>query len=295
MRVFDCFPFFNELELLEIRLHELAPVVDHFIIAESTKTFTGRQKSLVFAENQNRFTRFADKIIHIVVDSDEVGRDPWERQYHQRNALVQGLAHSEPDDIVLLSDVDEIPAASIVGMLRGSPPGHRDVYCLELRMFYYFLNAEHPDTWMRSGPRAVRRSLLSDMQNLRNVRAPLDGGPRDVVRGLRASWDMRRMVRRHLIRDAGWHFSYVGGVSSVAEKVASVSGASELTNSNTAEIAKRMAQLTGPGSDHRLLLLRDIDESFPRLLRDDPQRFADLFASPASLTRLDALYEQSLN
>jgi hypothetical protein len=77
-RIFDCFTFLNEFDLLEIRLHELAPVVDRFVIAESPVTFTGRPKPLHFLDNRARFAAFADKIIHIVVDDQPVTDSAWE-------------------------------------------------------------------------------------------------------------------------------------------------------------------------------------------------------------------------
>ena len=67
-RVFDCFTFFNELDVLEIRLAELDPLVDHFVIVEATRTFTAKPKPLYFADNRKRYDRYAHKIIHVVVD-----------------------------------------------------------------------------------------------------------------------------------------------------------------------------------------------------------------------------------
>ena len=67
-RVFDCFPFFNELDVLEIRLAELDALVDHFVIVEATRTHTGKPKPLYFADNRKRYDRYAHKIIHVVAD-----------------------------------------------------------------------------------------------------------------------------------------------------------------------------------------------------------------------------------
>jgi hypothetical protein len=66
--VYDCFTFFNELDLLEIRLNTLDAVVDKFVIAEATRTHTGKHKDLVFKLNQSRFARFLDKIIYVEAD-----------------------------------------------------------------------------------------------------------------------------------------------------------------------------------------------------------------------------------
>jgi len=66
--IYDCFSFFNELDLLEIRLHELDPVVDKFVLVEASKTFQGKDKPLFYDENKERYKEFSEKIIHVVVD-----------------------------------------------------------------------------------------------------------------------------------------------------------------------------------------------------------------------------------
>src|SRR5262249_27168436 len=106
-RVFDCFPFFNEFDLLEIRLNELSDVVDYFVIAEAKRTFSGNPKPLYFRENRARFSKFLDRIVHITVENVPQRMDSsWGRQTYQRDALQRGLARAQPDDLILLSDVD---------------------------------------------------------------------------------------------------------------------------------------------------------------------------------------------
>lgn len=80
--IVDGFIFFNELDLLEIRLHELDEVVDAFILVESKVTFTGRSKELFFQGNRDRYARFLSKIRHVVVEDMPSGPDPWAREIH---------------------------------------------------------------------------------------------------------------------------------------------------------------------------------------------------------------------
>ena len=75
MTVHDCFIFFNELDALELRLEELDPVVDRFVLVEARTTFTGQAKPLVFAEHRGRFAKFLPKLVHVVVD-ELPGADP---------------------------------------------------------------------------------------------------------------------------------------------------------------------------------------------------------------------------
>src|SRR5690349_24880068 len=111
---YDCFTFFNELDLLEIRLNVLNPVVDKFVLVESTRTFQNKPKPLYFQQNATRFSAFKDKIIHIVVDQfpdfgDWTEANSWTLEHHQRNSINRGLTRCTRDDVVIISDLDEIP------------------------------------------------------------------------------------------------------------------------------------------------------------------------------------------
>ena len=115
--IYDCFPFFNELDILEIRLNTLYDTVDYFVITEANKTHTGKRKAYVFEQNKDRFSKFLDKIIYIKVDDfpnfeDSKASDDgnkWMYENYQRDAIMKGLTNCKPDDIVIISDCDEIP------------------------------------------------------------------------------------------------------------------------------------------------------------------------------------------
>ena len=109
--------FHDELELLEIRLHELDDVVDRFLIVESTVTFRGKSKDLVFSQARDRFSSFLGRIDHLVVDDMPADGDAWARESHQRNATANGLAELGSEDIVIISDAHEIPARDAVARL----------------------------------------------------------------------------------------------------------------------------------------------------------------------------------
>ena len=141
-KVYDCFTFFNEIELLEIRLNELDNVVDYFVIVESTRTFQKKDKPLYLNLDDERIIKFKDKIIHVVVDDFPNffthWRIPktWDYENHQRNAISRGLVNAMPDDIIIISDVDEIPNVDkLTENLKLNKP-----IVFEQRFFYYFLN-----------------------------------------------------------------------------------------------------------------------------------------------------------
>ena len=106
MKIIDCFPFFNELDLLEVRLNSLAPYVDEFVLSEMPVTHRGRRKPLFFEMNKERYKGF--KITHLIAPT--IDGSSWVLEHYQREYLLNGIDHiAGPEDIILLSDLDEIP------------------------------------------------------------------------------------------------------------------------------------------------------------------------------------------
>ena len=115
--LYDAFLFYNEMRLLEIRLNELKNVVDRFVIVESNITFQGKPKPLYFWDNRDRFSAFQDRIIHVPVVDMPATDDPWQREYYQRNCIARGLTDCSSDDVIMISDADEIPKADVVAQI----------------------------------------------------------------------------------------------------------------------------------------------------------------------------------
>src|SRR3954454_8513585 len=113
--IYDCFTFFNELDVLEIRLHVLEEVVDRFVLVEARQTFQRGAKPLYYAENRDRFAAFADRIDHVVVDEfpdEAIGAFACEAW--QRNSIQRGIRSAATGDTILVSDADEIPRPECV-------------------------------------------------------------------------------------------------------------------------------------------------------------------------------------
>lgn len=140
-KVIDCFTFYNELDMLEFRLTELDDVVDTFILVEATKTHSGKPKPLNFLKNKKRFKKWLHKIYYYVVDDLPLGEDSkhdWFREEYQRNAIVTPLSHLSlnPLDIVIMSDLDEIPDIdTIKEFKRTSVPYGSVGLCMD---WYYY-------------------------------------------------------------------------------------------------------------------------------------------------------------
>ena len=217
-KIYDCFSFFNELDILEIRLNVLNDIVDKFIIVEATKTHTGYDKPLYFLENKDRFKSFEDKIIHIIVDDIPKHNSTWSLENYQRNCISIGLEACSDDDIIMISDVDEIPNPDIVMKVKDEP----GIKSLKMFGFYYWLN--NVAVGMKFN-HATKILFYKDFKNiLDNIEVPHPGVLPELNKGTTASkirlYD--GLECQKFYNYAGWHFSYTGGVDTLSEKLKSV-------------------------------------------------------------------------
>jgi hypothetical protein len=196
-RIYDTFIMCDELDLLECRLRELenSKVYKH-IIVEADETFQGKKKPLHFRENEARFAQWSDRIIYVPVGfRDQQG--PWERQSSQRQAIGKGLVadDADPDDLILYSDLDEIPAAEIVDDIRPQTVLLMNQHC-------FAVNWLHPRLWL--GTTAERMGNIKYFDELRDKK--LKWGTDGEGGG--------RMI-------GGWHLSWLGGPEAIKAKARS--------------------------------------------------------------------------
>ncbi|MFQ5760898.1 MAG: N-acetylglucosaminyltransferase, partial [Acidiferrobacterales bacterium] len=225
MAIFDCFMFFNELDLLEIRLNTLATVVDYFVLTEATTTFSGEPKPLHYEENKGRFTAFADKIIHVVVDDMPVGTNVWFNERFQRDAAVRGLTDAKPNDIVMISDVDEIPFPDLIATLTPDATTGK-IYFFECVYYTYKLNLKIENKWVAlCAVRAIQKRYLTSMQALRSTRVMQSKRYPDWLNSVFTSLRNRKKygawLRNVRIPEAGWHFTFVNTPEKIQYKIAS--------------------------------------------------------------------------
>ena len=131
--IVDCFTFYNELDILKKRLKYLSPVVDKFVLVESTKTFRGNSKELFYEQNKKDFDEWKDKIIHVIVEDNPDDKNPWVRESYQRNCITRGLTEISVEDLVMISDVDEVPKVELIRKL----PNSLDTISLHMITFNY--------------------------------------------------------------------------------------------------------------------------------------------------------------
>lgn len=233
MKIFDCFTFFNEFELLELRLETLWDLVDYFVIVEANKTHANEPKPFNFFERQKEFKKYFKKIRYVMDDSDVPysGVGDWSIENNQRNNIIQGLGDAEPDDLIFISDVDEIPNPKTIKILLESQSDKN----LDVEVIQYFYPEEFGQNTLipfRCMIRAIqllnycpvvcRQKYHCYYFDLVNTQLDWEGtviGKFKFMESPQGFRNLRRVLPR--IVEGGWHFSYMGGVERVAMKMKS--------------------------------------------------------------------------
>jgi beta-1,4-mannosyl-glycoprotein beta-1,4-N-acetylglucosaminyltransferase len=227
MKIFDCFMYFDEEIVLDVRLNTLDQFVDYFVIVESKFTHKGNKRDLKF--NPDKFEKFKDKIIYLVYNHqpseiekinnedspDEIARKSlWNAIYRengQRNYIEKGLNEANENDIILISDVDEIPNLKNIEFKNIS----KKIILFKQNMFYYKFNLHLPNLiW--TGTKGCRKKDLINPQWLRNIK---DRKYSFFRLDTFFSKNKYRSVRR--IIDGGWHFTNIKNAEAIEHKLKS--------------------------------------------------------------------------
>ena len=215
MNIYDCFMYFDEDLLLDIRLNTLNNYVSKFVITEATYTHNGTRKNLKF--NINNFKKFKDKIIYIVVDeqppnilqineTDSIEQkgeklilNGYARDNYQRNKLADGINEALDEDIIIVSDLDEIPNLSNVNFNKIN----NKIIQFKQKMFYYKFNLYYPDfNWF--GSKACAKKNLISPQWLRNIKSKKYSKFRiDLI------FNKKKYSDIFYVLDGGWHFTCI--------------------------------------------------------------------------------------
>jgi hypothetical protein len=294
MAIFDCFTFFNELDILELRLKELDAVVDYFVIGEATRTFSNEPKPLHFTDNQQRFARFLPKIIHVVIDDLPAGGDAWDREAFQRNALERGLERAGPEDVIMVSDVDEIPFPQNVARLTpDAMRGH--IWFIECDYYTYKLDLAIENKWVGlCAIRAIQKKYLPPLQTLRAFRARQSRRlPMPVNQAINVAKNVFRVGRpltHVLVEHGGWHFTFVNTPEKIQYKIASY--AHQERNTPEFNNLENIQRMIAEGRSVCGRRLRRVDLSqMPRTVREDVGRWRGLLSGDAPPARVPAAAE----
>lgn len=267
--VYDCFQFFNELDILKIRLNVLSPVVDKFVISEATETFSGLPKPLYYQENKEMFKEFEDKIIHLVVTDTPQG-GTHERDTFQKNAVTRGLKDCTDDDVIIFSDLDEIPNPDEIRRILDEGIDPTKVYHFAQRLFYGYLNMEE-----------VSGKLLSYAGDFEGVERPMWIGSKMCSYSLirKKGWqlgELRFPDKKEIgirVDNGGWHFGYMGGhgekdlTKRVKEKVVSAAHQEYNNRSTLSRVSDRIRSGGDIFGRDAVFVRCEIDETYPEYIR----------------------------
>ena len=213
MNIYDCFMYFDEDLLLDIRLNYLNKFVKKFVITEASYTHNGNKKKLNF--DVNKFGKFKDKIIYIVVDKEpkniiklskgeneekrgeKLILNGMARDYYQRECIQKGLNQALEDDVILISDLDEIPNLQNFDLKKLN----NNILFFEQKILYYKLNL-HYENFSWYGTRAVKKKNLLSPQWLRNIK-----GKKYSKWRLDIYFSKKKYSNLIFVKNGGWHFT----------------------------------------------------------------------------------------
>jgi len=226
MKIYDCFMFFDEEMMLDLRLNILDKYVDKFVITEATYMHSGRPKKLLF--DINKFSKFKNKIIYNVIDKEpfdietiyekdndkkdtrgqKLANNSNKREHLQREMAQESLRNADPEDIIFINDIDEIPNLKGVNFNTIN----KKLIFFKQKMFFYKFNLLHEELiW--TGSRACRKKNLISPQNLRDTKDKIYP-----IWRLDIMFSKLKYNSIHYVNNGGWHFSNIKSPEDIEKK-----------------------------------------------------------------------------
>jgi hypothetical protein len=270
MKVYDCFPFFNELDVLEIRLQELWDVVDVFVLAESNQSHSGKSKEYIFENNKDRFAKYLSKIRRVIVDDMPETQDSWAREKYQRYSLIKGLTDIKVEDIIITSDLDEIPRAEAITMIK-QDENDWGRYILIIPMLQYKINyMKIYDIVKQPNIMVTRARCYTNPQQEREYTFPWVSKPEDLVS----------------VDHAGWHFTYFGDNNHAITKIQNFAHTEidifeMITKHNIDWFIQNKCGYHGPSHPERFEYVK-VDEYFPDCITQNLDKYQHMIIPNAA-------------
>ena len=268
MKLCDCFMYFDEDLVLDLRLNILNNYVDKFVIAEATKDHTGKEKKLNF--NINNFSKFKNKISYIIVEDMPTNLKFYKRNWpvhhlrdqHQRNALARGYEDSNDDDLIMISDIDEIPDPNKIKIFDVK----NKYACFIQKNFQSKINLLNisDKNWM--GTKIIKKKYIKSPQWLRNIKTAKP-----------SFWKFYKPKQPQLIYDGGWHFSFLKNPKGISKKIKSYSHSEYNKSIYTDEkkIAERINNRIDIFDRNFKYAKIDIDGTFPKYILENINKYKD--------------------
>ena len=227
MKIFDCFMYFDEDVVLDVRLNLLSKYVDKFVIIESKYNHKGDERQPLF--NINKFDKFRDKIIYILKsdipegiekiqtsdNEDEIYRksifNAWKRENLQRNQIMDGILDADKDDWIIVSDLDEIPNLEEINFNAIE----NKLIFFEQHMIYYKFNLKL-ENFIWFGSKACKFKNLKSPQWLRDIKTKKFPWWR-----VDTMFSEKKYRDIYFVKNGGWHFSYLKNPKDIEKKLKS--------------------------------------------------------------------------
>ena len=227
MKIFDCFMYYNEDTILDLRLNYLNHFVDHFVIVESTFNHRGEKKKLNF--DINKFSNFKKKIKYFILDGQPKNIDKiknedteqeksvkyilngYKRDHFQRNYILNGINDADPEDLIIISDIDEIPNLNKINI----DAVKNKLIFFNQKMCYYKFNL-YQKNYNWTGTKACKKKNLISPQWLRDIKTK-----KYPIWRLDALFSKKKYSDIYFVKNGGWHFSYLNTPKLIEEKLRS--------------------------------------------------------------------------
>ena len=267
MKIYDCFSYWDEDLLLDLRLNVLNDFIDYFVIVEGNKTWQNNFKKLRF--DINKLSKFKDKIIYIPVEDMPEGDNPYLRENHQRNCISRGLKNALENDLIIISDLDEIPNPE--ALKNFSPSMEYAVF--KQKHFYYKINLQSQKNPYWHGSRICVKKFLKSPQWLRELKFKK-----------RPFWRLDKLRLNNIIDNGGWHFCNLKNAEQLLYKYKNLCETNDPYNFNEKidekylqldEIKKRIKagqDIIGRNETYRL---QKLDTTFPKYILNNIDLYKD--------------------
>ena len=259
MNILDCVTYFDEELILELRLNILYEHVDRFIITEGKYDHRGNKRELNF--DINRYDKFRDKIIYLPVENFPNLNDPWQMLEHQRNYSLNEIKKYDDNDYVIISDIDEIPnPEKIIDFTNRK----LNLGVFEQLFFYYKLNLLNTSQSEWYGSKICKKKNLKSPNWLREYKIKQYPW-----------WRFDRPKNLKIIKDGGWHFSFLYDVDGIIKKISSFQhiefDKDEYKNKET--IIKKIKEGKDVFNRNFLFKKIKIDEKFPKFIIENKEKY----------------------
>ena len=268
MKLIDCFMYFDDDLVLDIRLNTLNEHVDHFVIAEATLDHAGNSKKLNF--NIEKFSKFKNKINYIIVEDIPKNVDDFKKNWHpahmrdqfQRNALERGYKDFNDEDLIMISDIDEIPNPKKISEFKIQ----NKYACFIQKNFQAKINRLNITEEKWPGTKICQKKYLRSPQWLRNIKTKK-----------RKIWQFYKEKEPQIILDGGWHFSFLKDYNLIKKKIKSFAH-QELNRENLTNIDQIKKRIkSGKDIFDRLYEYKkiELDDQFPDYILQNKIKFKD--------------------